>query len=291
VALASYHRAQFWDGRADSLWMQALGPFENAKEMGMPRGDVVARVADRYRTAYEATFGALPAVAASSRIAGAMPGRAAWAALAPAEQEDVTRAFVNVGKAVAAYERTLRVTEGRLDRYARGDSTALTEPERKGLKNYIHAGCAQCHAGPRLADDAYHVLRFPTGRQDGAADRGRIDAFAQLESSEFNAAGRWSDAPRALIFPANRELLLGAFKTPTLRGVAARGQFGHGGTLATLEDVAQHYGDRGLPDNDPKAVGSVPNWVPKFDTTMRDALVPFLKALAGDAVDPGAGNR
>lgn len=286
VALASYKHAQFWDGRADSLWMQALGPFENAKEMGFPRGEVVRRVAARYQADYEAVFGALPAVASSARAAGAMPGTNAWAALSASEQNELTGVFVNVGKAVAAYERTLRVSENRLDRYARGESTALSEPERKGLKNYLHAGCAQCHAGPRLTDDAYHVLRFPTGRQDGAADRGRIDAFALLEASEFNAAGPWSDAPRPLGFPSLRDPLLGAFKTPTLRGIATRGQFGHGGTLATVEDVAKHYGDRGLPENDPKAVGTVPNWVPKFDTTMRDALVPFMKALDGDAVDP-----
>jgi cytochrome c peroxidase len=291
VALAAYHRSQFWDGRADSLWMQALGPFENAKEMGFARGDVVGRVAARYRAAYEAVFGALPAVASSAGAAGAMPGTPAWDALPSADQRALTGAFVNVGKAIAAYERTLRVSENRLDRYARGDSTALTEPERKGLKNYIHAGCAQCHAGPRLTDDAYHVLRFPTGRQDSAADRGRIDAFAFLERSEFNGAGAWSDAPQPLVFPADRALLLGAFKTPTIRGIATRGQFGHGGTLATIEDVSAHYGDRGLPESDPRAVGTVPNWVPKFDTTMRDALVPFMKALAGDAVDPAAGNR
>lgn len=290
VALAGYHRDQFWDGRADSLWMQALGPFENGKEMGFPRGDVVQRVAARYGAAYEAVFGALPALATSARAVGAMPGTAAWSALSSAEQTSLTGAFVNVGKAVAAYERTLRMGENRLDRYARGDSTALTEPERKGLKNYIHAGCAQCHAGPRLTDDAYHVLRFPTGRQDGVADRGRIDAFALLAGSEFNASGPWSDAPHALAVPADRDLLLGAFRTPSLRGIAVRGQFGHGGTLATLEDVAKHYGDRGLPDSDPKATGTVPNWVPKFDTTMRDALVPFMKALAGDVLDPGSVN-
>jgi len=286
VALASYTHAQFWDGRADSLWMQALGPFESAKEMGSSRGTVVRHIAADHRAAYEAVFGALPALASDARLDGAMPTAASWTSLSSDEQRVVTGIFVNAGKAIAAYERTLRVNENALDRYARGDATALGDPERKGLKSYLHSGCAQCHAGPRLTDDAYHALRFPTGREDGAADRGRIDAFEFLANSEFNAAGTWSDARMPLVFPSNRDRLLGAFKTPTLRGVATRGQFGHGGTLATLEDLAKHYSERGLKESDPKAVGTLDPWVPEFDHTMRDALVPFLKVLKGDALDP-----
>jgi cytochrome c peroxidase len=288
IALAAFARAQFWDGRADSLWMQALGPFENPKEMGFTRGGVVRRIAASYRAEYEALFGALPAIATSARLDGLTPSDAGWSALSATEQDDVNRVYANVGKAIAAYERTLRVKESRFDRYARGDLAALTEPERKGLKNYLHGGCAQCHAGPRLTDGAFHVLRFPTGRRDGVADRGRITGLTLLELSEFNAAGAYSDAPVPLALPAKRDVLVGAFKTPTLRGIASRGHFGHGGTVATLEDLVKHYGERGLADTDPKAAGTVPEWVPKFDTTMQRDLLPFLRVLTGDAVDPAA---
>jgi cytochrome c peroxidase len=288
IALAAFARAQFWDGRADSLWMQALGPFENPKEMGFTRGGVVRRIAASYRAEYESVFGALPPIAESSRLDGLSTSSSGWSALSTAEQDAVNRAYANVGKAIAAYERTLRVEESRFDRYARGDLSALTEPERKGLKNYIHAGCAQCHAGPRMTDDAFHVLRFPTGRQDGAADRGRSTGLTLLELSEFNAAGPYSDAPLPLVLPASRDVLVGAFKTPTLRGIATRRHFGHGGTLTTLEDLVKHYGERGLDDGDPKAAGTVPNWVPEFDTTMQRDLLPFLRVLTGDAIDPAA---
>jgi cytochrome c peroxidase len=37
LALAAHNRWQFWDGRADTLWMQALGPFENAKDQAHHR--------------------------------------------------------------------------------------------------------------------------------------------------------------------------------------------------------------------------------------------------------------
>jgi cytochrome c peroxidase len=62
TALAAYSRWQFWDGRADSLWAQALGPFENPKEFGSSRLFVVNRVAAAYRADYEAIFGAMPDV-------------------------------------------------------------------------------------------------------------------------------------------------------------------------------------------------------------------------------------
>jgi cytochrome c peroxidase len=286
IALAAFARAQFWDGRADSLWMQALGPFENPKEMGFTRGGVVRRIAANYGPEYEAIFGGLPAIASNPRVEGLTPSAAGWSGLSASEQDDVNRVYANVGKAIAAYERKLHVKENRFDRYARGDLGALTEPERKGLKMYLHAGCAECHAGPRMTDDAFHVLRFATGRQDGVADRGRITGLTLLELSEFNAAGAYSDAPMPLALPAKRDVLVGAFKTPTLRGIASRGHFGHGGTVATLEDLVKHYGERGLADTDPKAAGTVPEWVPKFDTTMQRDLVPFLRVLTGEAVDP-----
>ncbi len=288
LTLASYTHDQFWDGRADSLWMQALGPLENAKEMASSRGTVVRRIGAQYRVLYEAVFGPMPAVWATESLSGAMPGSAPWAALTSEEKLSVTGVFVNAGKAIAAYERTLSVKENALDRYARGETFALTAPERKGLKAFFHAGCVQCHAGPRLTDDAFHTLRFPTGKQDGSADKGRIEAFALLAASEFNRAGSWSDARLGLAWPADQERLLGAFKTPSLRGVGTRSNFGHGGTLATLQDVANHYSERGLKATDPRAVGAVDPWIPEFDKTTRDSLVPFLKTLAGQAVDPAS---
>ena len=87
-------------------------------------------------------------------------------------QTEVTRAFVNVGKAIAAYERTFRAKPNALDRYIGGDASALSVLEKEGLSIFAQAGCMQCHWGPRLTDDAFHDTRTPTGHADGTADPG-----------------------------------------------------------------------------------------------------------------------
>ncbi|MEM6990938.1 MAG: cytochrome-c peroxidase, partial [Myxococcota bacterium] len=51
---------QFWDGRSDSQWSQALGPPENDVEMGSARTTVVLLINDLYAADYENVFGPLP---------------------------------------------------------------------------------------------------------------------------------------------------------------------------------------------------------------------------------------
>jgi cytochrome c peroxidase len=282
LLLASHQRWQFWDGRADTLWMQALGPFENPLEFGSSRLYVVHGVYDRYKAEYEPIFGALPPMSDTSRFPpSGMPGDASWTAMAAADQDAVSRAYTNVGKAVEAFERTLVVKANALDAYAAGDTTALTDAQKDGLRAFFSAGCAECHWGPRLTDDAFHDTRFPTGRQDGQADRGRIDGISLLLQSAFNAAGSFSDSPGAahLAGLSADPSTLGAFKTPPLRGAADTAPYGHGGTLATLADVAQSYSTAGLDPADPRAVGASEPWLPKFDTPTRDALPAFLGVL------------
>jgi cytochrome c peroxidase len=204
--------------------------------------------------------------------------------MAPADQDAVTRAYTNVGKAVEAYERTLVVKPNALDTYAAGDTTALTDAQKDGLRAFFSAGCAQCHWGPRLTDDAFHNTRFPTGRTDGMADRGRIDGIPQLLQSPFNAAGSFSDDAGAahIVGLTADPSMLGAFKTPSLRGVADTAPYGHGGTLASLADVAQNYSKAGLDPSDPRAVGPAEPWLPQFDQPTRDALPAFLEILHAD---------
>lgn len=285
VLLTSHQRWQFWDGRADTQWMQAVGPFENDLEFASSRLFVVHGVYDRYRAAFEAVFGPLPPMSDTTRFpASGKPGDPGWAAMAPADQDAVTHAYVSVGKAIEAYERTLVVKPNALDGYAGGDLTALTTAEKDGLRAFFSAGCAQCHWGPRLTDDAFHDTRFPTGRQDGQADRGRIDGIPQLLQSPFNAAGAFSDdAGAAHVAGLTADpATLGAFKTPPLRGVADTAPYGHGGTLGTLADVAQNYSTAGLDPSDTRAIGASEPWLPKFDTPTRDALPAFLGVLHAD---------
>mgnify|MGYP001093192328 CR=1 FL=1 len=281
VALAAHSRWQFWDGRADTLWMQALVPFEEPREFGGSRLFVVHQIAKRYADQYTAVFGAkYPLPDMSALPPEGKPGDPAWESLSAEDKDAVTRVFVNVGKAIAAFERAMRVKPNAIDRYAEGDTSALSNGQKRALSAFMKNGCIQCHWGPRLTDDAFHVLRFETGRQDGKADEGRAAGLLRLASSEFLASSKWSDAPQAAKpFIVDAPTMLGAFKTPTLRGLPTSAPYGHGGTLATLLDVTKHYGVRGLDHADPRAVGTTEQWVPNFDDNVAEELVPILEAM------------
>ncbi len=287
IALASHARWQLWDGRADTLWGQALGPFENKAEFGSSRLFVVQRLASTYKDAYANAFIGAPLPDVSQLPKSGMPGDAAYDSLTTADKDAVTRAFVNAGKAIAAYERTFRVKPNALDAYVGGDLSALSQTEKQGLYVFTSVGCMQCHHGPRLTDDAFHVSRTPTGRADLMGDPGRQSGVSQLLASDFTASGRFSDAtgmshvPKGLAPSASA---LGAFKTPPLRGVGNVAPYGHGGGEADLASVMQLYGRGGLPDDDARAVGVVEPWLMRFGETVQWSLVPFLSTLTAEPI-------
>lgn len=278
-------RWQFLDGRADTLWGQAVGPIENAREMGGSRLRVVHRVAASYRAPYEALFGPLPDVDALP--AEGMPGDAAYDALDAITRQAVTRVLVNVGKSIEAYERLVTPPSTRFDAYAHGELDALTSEERDGLRVFFLAGCVQCHAGPRFANDAFHAIGMPGSGTGDALDLGRFAALASLASSPFRAQGAFSDDP-SVEDPAARwvargafpESTRGAFRTPTLRAIASTAPYGHAGTFETLEDVTLHYARIAAPhDPDPRVAGVVDPHVSGFDAELVPALVAFLRTL------------
>ncbi len=288
VALSAHARWQFWDGRADTLWMQALGPFENDKEFASSRLFVVHAIVDRYRASYEAVFGSkYPLPDLTALPPAGKPGDAAYDALSQQTRDGITRVYVNVGKAIAAFERSIRLAPTAFDRYIGGETNALDATQKRALRGFFTVGCAQCHWGPRLTDDAFHAIGFPTGLQDGAADRGRADVLLGLAGAEFIATSKWSDAPAAakpLAFTSVPPSMIGAFKTPTLRGVARSAPYGHGGTLARLADVTKHYGERGEKVPAGASVGTAEPWLPTFDTNAQAELPSLLEVFTSDAL-------
>ncbi|MEW5835045.1 MAG: cytochrome c peroxidase [Pseudomonadota bacterium] len=253
---AAYSPWLFWDGRKDSLWSQALGPLEDGAEHGGNRTHYVHLLATHYARQYEAIFGALPDMSGVPLDAGPLgtpEEKSAWARLEPARQQSINRAFANMGKAVAAYERTLRHGGSRFDRYVqsvmRGDPSAaslFTAQEANGLRLFIGQGqCVSCHNGPLFTDQAFHNTGVPA-RLGGAPDHGRRMALALATRDEFNCLGPYSDARpeqcQELQFMAEDDPALdGAFKTPGLRGVAQRAPFMHAGQFASLEQAVRHY--------------------------------------------------
>jgi len=301
----------FWDGRADSLWSQALGPLEDPAEHGLPRVDGVRRLGSAHRVEYEAVFGPLPDIGEEARFPpGAAPrgdaeAVAAWEGMDVRDRAAVTSAFVNAGKAIAAFERRLAPGRVALDDYIDGAladdrramATALDAPAARGLRLFVgRAGCHRCHFGPRLTNDDFHntglPLRPPPSGTPGiehaaAFDSGRADGVAVALRSPFGCFGQHSDAapddpgacPHVRYARADGHDLWGAFKVPSLRGVADTAPYMHDGRFATLREVVLHYDAAPLPANgvsDLRPLGLA-------DDEVAD-LVAFLETLTG-AVD------
>ena len=246
----------FWDGRKDSLWAQALGPLEDAVEHGANRTRYVHLMRTHYRADYEAIFQPMPDLSRIAQDAGPVgtpDEKLAWASMTAKEREDVTRVFANIGKVIAAYEKTLTYGEAPFDRYVEGTiarvpaaQQALTPNEVNGLRIFVGKGqCVSCHAGPLFTDQHFHNTGAPP-RDPAKPDHGRATAIDKVQEDEFNCLGRFSDAKpdqcqELRFINTDKTSMDGAFKTPSLRNVALRPPYMHAGQFASLEQVIGHY--------------------------------------------------
>ncbi len=179
----------FWDARVKSLEAQSLEPIKALEEM---RGDtytekaalatVVARLAaiPEYREQFAQAFGARNAVTER-----------------------------NLARALAAFERSLVASNTPFDRYMRGDTTAMTTQQVRGMTNFQTAGCANCHSGPMFSDYKPHVLAVPDNNKLAASDSGRNGSYA--------------------------------FRTASLRNLAFTAPYMHSGAFTSLRDVVNFY--------------------------------------------------
>jgi cytochrome c peroxidase len=283
ITPALYSPWQFWDGRADSLWAQALGPVENPLEHDFSRGEVFDLVRTRYLAEYEATFGPLPAFRAGrASPLGENAAQLRWKRLGASRQGAVNTVLVNVGKAIAAFERRQTVPRTRFDRYVRWLSAGRKGPSPlnreavAGLKLFIGKGrCATCHSGPMLTNNEF----ANTGVPDPRRDRGRQLGLGQALRDPFNCRGVFNDALRTncdeLDFaPVGGPEAVGAFKVPSLRGVAQRAPYMHAGQFVSLDGVLRHY------ESAPVAqVGKSQLRPVSFTPPDRRALIAFLQSL------------
>jgi cytochrome c peroxidase len=227
---AAHQRWLGWGGRADSLWMQALGPLENPVEMAGSREAIaeLVRADPELSAAHLEVYGAIPA--------------------------DDTALIVEIGKALAAYERRLVRGDSRFDRFAAtllgepgGDPEALDAREQEGLRLFLGKGrCTLCHLGPTFSDLEFHNNALPPHPEGSRDDPGRYRGGRLVKESPFNAAGPHSDAPDGAAARRVGALVIssetfGEFRTPGLRNLAGREPFGHQGQFEDLAAVLAFY--------------------------------------------------
>lgn len=257
----------FWDGRKDSLWSQALGPLENAAEHGGSRTQYAHVIDQFYRQEYEQVFGTLPDFSDLSRFpkqAGPTSGsmNQAWQMMREDDRRMVTAVFVNIGKAIAAYEVKLQPGPGRFDRYvsqllaspvntnnahSNNTESILSEHEIAGLKLFIDdekTRCIRCHNGPLFTNHDFQATAVP--QTSSEPDSGRIQGVQQALNDEFNCFSQHSDAQVSecaeLQFVKTSGIeLKGAFKVPTLRNIYQTAPYMDKGQFKTLKRVLGYY--------------------------------------------------
>ncbi|MFI5301633.1 MAG: cytochrome-c peroxidase [Polyangiales bacterium] len=258
----------FWDGRADSLWSQAIFPLENRAEMGLTRLELAHRIATSYASAYAGVFGALPALDDMARFpAVGSPGDASYEGMASDDRDAVDRVAANVGKSLEAYERMIPTGTAAIDRFVDGDATALNDGQRRGLVTFVHTGCVDCHSNGMFTDQAFHNLGMPS--IGAVVDRGRADGLVVLAANRFNSQGQYWDGPRPPPPPAPTDADVGAFRTPSLRNVSVTAPYAHDGRFASLREVIVVHPAAGALSS-----GDV------------DDVIAFLGALEGDYPPP-----
>jgi cytochrome c peroxidase len=306
----AYQRWFFWDGRADSLWSQALQPFEDEREHATTRLRVLHQVhADpELRRAYEALFGALPPLDDEARfpLSGRPipdtpehPDARAWASMTPADREAANRAFANLGKSIAAFERDLVTRSAPFDEFVAavraGDEygkLALGEPARNGLRLFVgKARCVLCHSGPNFSDREFHDNRVGPLGGGTRMDSGRYDGVNRVQADPFGGTGAFSDQPNGAARDKVGYLLRAGhnwseFRTPTLRNVVLTAPYMHQGQLDDLDAVIAHYDT--LEDAVPSHHQGERTLIPlELTQEERDELREFLEALTDVRLAPG----
>lgn len=183
-----FNLAQFWDGRAKDLAEQAKGPVQAGVEMNNTPDNVIKTLNSmpEYRTLFRQAFSA--------------------------EKDPVT--FDNMAKAIEAFEATLLTPHAPFDRFLRGDETALSVEEQKGLQIFMVKGCKDCHGGVNMGGDDYYpfgVVEAPAPTIM-AGDKGRFKV-TETEGDEY------------------------VFKSPSLRNIALTAPYFHSGKVWGLRDA------------------------------------------------------
>ena len=215
---------QFWDGRAADVEEQAGGPLVNPVEMANDSQEAAAAKIAKIPEYQELFKTAFP--------------------------EDGAVSFKNITTALGAFERTL-LTPTRWDEYLKGNVSALSEQERKGVRAFMDNGCIACHSGVNLGGNSFQKFGLVKGPywkfiEDPKRDKGRADVTKKTEDEFF-------------------------FRVPGLRNVAKTYPYFHNGSVWELDKAVNIMG-----------MAQLGKELSKEDT---DNIVAFLNTLSGSVAE------
>lgn len=176
--------------------------------------------------------------------------------------------IVNLGLAVAAYERTVLANKAPFQQWLKGKKSALTEQEKKGAILFFgKAGCSDCHNGPALNSMAFYSLGMKN--LDGPG----IYGISPEKLENFGRGGF-----------TNNEADMHKFKVPQLYNLKDSPFYGHGGNFTSVKQVVE-YINHAVPENaDVPASQLAPQFKP---LNLTDAEVDDIVAFLTDGLyDP-----
>ena len=121
-------------------------------------------------------------------------------------------AFV-ITRSISTFERTLITGNSKFDQQVYQNKNVMSRSEKRGMEIFFNQlDCIECHSG-------FNFTNFTT------QNNGLYEVYADT--------GR----QRVTKLPEDRAL----FKVPTLRNIALTAPYMHDGSIATLEEVIEHY--------------------------------------------------
>ena len=257
VLNAMFNASQFWDGRAATLEDQAKLPILNPIEMAQKSpDDVVAKVAAiaEYAKQFQAVFG-----------------------------RDVN--YDDLAAAIAAFERTQFTGDAPFDKFIYGDEKALSDSAKRGWALFNGKGrCNACHAfstaNPLFSDQKFHNIGIAAHKTDFIERARKAAAIVRAgDMKQVDELAIQTDFSELGLFLVTKSLGdIGAFKTPTLRNIAATGPYMHDGSMATLWDVMDHYNKGGVPN--PNLDGGMQRL--GLSEAQIDDVVAFMQSLTSE---------
>lgn len=225
---ALFMSSQFWDGRANTLEDQAKLPIVNPIEMGMPNGQAATAAIQgdaEYQKMFKDAYGRAPN-------------------------------YDDIGRALAAYERTLVFLDSPFDRFIAGDMKAIDDDAKAGWVLYNGKGrCMSCHqissSSPIGSDNRFHNIGVSAQNKnfEGLAQKA-LTAMAKDNSKEaqdrFALETDLGELGRFVVTKNRADI--GSFKTEQVRNVGITAPYMHDGSFATLWDVIDHYNKGGEPN-------------------------------------------
>lgn len=179
-----FYKKLFWDGRARDLEDQAFAPINSESEMHgdmreLPRN---LRRIKGYLPLFDSAFG----------DPGIDPDR--------------------IASALANFQRTISSGETRFDQFVKGNYSALSNREIRGLHLFrTRARCMNCHNGPMFTDNQFHQAGFGRSDDEGVA------------------------------FTTHKPDDRGKFRTPSLRDALNTGPWMHDGSETSIRSIIRQY--------------------------------------------------